>query len=870
MPETTSQHSCPIFVRNQYGTERKDCPVHTGVPVPRGVLGDISALSLNDRDGRRVPIQVDILERWPDKSAKWLGVDFIANIEKDSTEQYFLYFGNKEQEKRVKSPELMRTTAQKNSIVVNTGAAEFIVTDDVVPLEVEKILKGQKSISQSLYVVCEGENGKLFTFKSEEIFVEVEGDLRTSIINRGIIVDPKNILICNCTLRFVFYAGKSFTEIEAIVHNPRPAQHPGGLWDLGDRGSVFFHEFALKMVASDYATDCQFRLGYSEEIVTVQSENLVIHQNSSGGENWDSPNHVGSSGKATVSFKGYTVTADHVGEDEKQVAQGLRATPWLKLSANNSAVTVAIKDFWQNFPCSLRARENALEVSPFPKEQGVAYELQGGEQKRHVIFLEINESEENMEIENFLFPLHVWVDPVFVRKSDVVPFLSLNSARSNTVYEKYIASLVEGATAHTLKKEIIDEYGWRNYGDLYADHEAVNNRDDMPFISHYNNQYDCILGAAVQFLRCGEQRWYELFEKMARHVIDIDIYRTAGDKHSYNNGMFWHTDHYKRAATATHRSYSKAALEDGEKKGAYGGGPSNEHNYASGLLLYYYLTGDREAARAVQGLADWVLDLDDGRKNLFGLIDEGPAGLASQTVDVSYHHPGRGAGNSINTLIDAYRLTRDRRYLTKAEEIIRRCIHPEDNIGELDLDEPEYRWSYLAFLQMLGKYLDYKFELGELDYYFHYGRESLLHYAEWMAENEKPYKEVLHKVDIPTETWPAQDIRKCHVFFLAARFGGKGSWQRYREKAFFYFARCLEDLLSFNTAYLTRPQVLLLVFGNTCQYFFDLEEPLNLPDHNYDFGKPAEFVPQRFRLKKTLKYKLNVARHFVAHRYFGG
>ena len=39
-----------------------------------------------------------------------------------------------------------------------------------------------------------------------------------------------------------------------------------------------------------------------------------------------------------------------------------------------------------------------------------------------------------------------------------------------------------------------------------------------------------------------------------------------------------------------------------------------------------------------------------------------------------------------------------------------------------------------------------------------------------MVENEVPYKEVLHKVDIPTETWPAQDIRKCHVLHLADRY----------------------------------------------------------------------------------------------------
>lgn len=111
--------------------------------------------------------------------------------------------------------------------------------------------------------------------------------------------------------------------------------------------------------------------------------------------------------------------------------------------------------------------------------------------------------------------------------------------------------------------------------------------------------------------------------------------------------------------------------------------------------------------------------------------------------------------------------------MSKAEELIQRCIHPADNIAALDLDEPEYRWSYLVFLQVLGKYLDIKVEFGEIDYLFQYARESLLAYAKWILENEAPYKDVLHKVLIPTETWPAHDIRKCHVLHVASEYVGQ-------------------------------------------------------------------------------------------------
>src|SRR5205814_910950 len=120
------------------------------------------------------------------------------------------------------------------------------------------------------------------------------------------------------------------------------------------------------------------------------------------------------------------------------------------------------------------------------------------------------------------------------------------------------------------KRETIDEYGWRNFGDLYADHEAAFHRGPQPLVSHYNNQYDGIAGCAYQFMRSGDVRWWRLCAELAAHTTDIDIYHTDLDKAAYNRGLFWHTVHYVDAGLATHRSYPRAA-------GVGGGGPSPEH-----------------------------------------------------------------------------------------------------------------------------------------------------------------------------------------------------------------------------------------------------------------------------------------------------
>ena len=152
---------------------------------------------------------------------------------------------------------------------------------------------------------------------------------------------------------------------------------------------------------------------------------------------------------------------------------------------------------------------------------------------------------------------------------------------------------VNGESTFFDRREIIDEYGWRNFGDLYADHENELYQGEKPVISHYNNQYDLINSFLKEFVRTGEENWFQLAEELARHVIDIDIYHTEKDRREYNKGLFWHTDHYTDAATSTHRSYSEKTKILKELRD-YGGGPSYAHVYSRGLLNHYYMTGDPE------------------------------------------------------------------------------------------------------------------------------------------------------------------------------------------------------------------------------------------------------------------------------------
>jgi hypothetical protein len=324
---------------------------------------------------------------------------------------------------------------------------------------------------------------------------------------------------------------------------------------------------------------------------------------------------------------------------------------------------------------------------------------------------------------------------------------------------------------------------------------------------------------------------------LVRHVRDIDIYRTGEDKSAYNGGLFWHTAHYVDAGLSTHRTYPT---------GTAGGGLSSEHNYNAGLMLDYFLTGDRASRDAAVGLGRWVLDMDDGHRTVFRFLSRAPTGLASFTLD--YHGPGRGAGHSILACLVAHRLTADRQYLAKAEELIRRSVHPVDDVEARRLLDVERRWSYTAFLQALGTYLHGKVERSELDEMYGYARAALVRYADWMAGHERPYLDHPEELEYPTETWAAQELRKADVFLWAACAAEGEERARFLAGAERFFRYAITTLAAMPTRAFTRPVVLLLTNGYRHGWFRRHEHELPEwpePATVSEWDPPAAFVPQK-------------------------
>ena len=854
IPPPPQRLSVPLRVVSPVAVDAGCQPITVGVPLPKGRCFESSAFSLVGAGEQSVPMQVEPLACWSDGSVKWLLVDLLAPALREGTSEFTLRIDEEHRTKRrsdsaAGEPGIeVHVDEVRGVLRVDTGAVVFEVDRKRFLPFARVAAKDADFIDGTL---CEttlrDARGKKRTPHVESIDVETSGPVRTTLLVRGYFPSCRGLRFA---ARLSFFAGTGLVQLRFTIHNPNRARHRGGLWDLGDAGSIRFDDLSLVFGAAAKPAVVQWKAAFDDPFQSLDGDALEIYQDSSGGENWQSRNHVNREGRVPCRMRGYRVRAG----DEN--TSGLRGEPIVTLRSEALSLTVSMPEFWQQFPKALEVeRQAAVRASLFPRQWDDLFELQGGEQKTHTVWLRYASGSQDVSrsLDWTHRPARAASTSQWYAKSGAIANFSPAADDVDERLQRYAQQALHGEAGLIAKREVIDEYGWRNYGDIWADHEQAYYDGPKPVISHYNNQCDVVYGAILQMMRSGDVAWFDVFDPLARHVVDIDVYRTQRDRAAYNGGLFWFTDHYLDAATSTHRTYTRANRPvDGSP---YGGGPGSEHNFASGLLHYYYLTGEGDARDTVIRLAQWVVDMDNGASNVLGVVDDGPIGLASCGGGGDYHGPGRGAANSIEVLLDGWLASRDEVFLAKAEELIRRCIHPDDDVDARGLLDAEKRWSYTMFLSALARYLDVKLEQGDMDKMYAYARTALVRYAQWMVEKERPYLDRPEDLEYPTEAWAAQEFRKANIFLLAARHVSEAAREEMLAKHRELADRAWRDLSSFESHLATRAVAVVLKEAAIAESACRTDATRHALDPGaWDFGAPQQFVAQRRRVKDRLAH----------------
>ncbi len=821
-----SEESLPEIEIRGAGPEGAIEPFTTGLPLPRGALQDCIHIALQPAAHPQVPAQAEALERWSDGSVRWALLDFVAA---HPTPSRFHVVTDASASTRPVT--VVAVTGAEGTFFVDTGVARIQVAREG-PFPFRSVVAAGREVIDPAHTGLQATDagGRRFDAVVREATLERAGPIRATLaLEGGFEGAAAPPLVFFAWLDF--FAGLAVAKITLTVRNPRRAAHPRGIWELGDAGSVLLTDLSLALGCAG-ASSASWSAEPDRPLARSGGD-VEIYQESSGGENWRSAVHRTRAGTVPMTFRGYRVRAGD------ETFTGSRSTPRIAVHDGSSGISVSIRNFWQNFPMALEASPGVVRARLFPAQFPALHELQGGEQKTHEISVAFGEDALGPALEVFRAPSVATPTPETFARSGALPYLLRAADDPNASRPRAVAAALDGSDTFAAKRERFDEYGWRNFGEMPADHESRGWSGEETFVSHYNNQYDAVQGALIQFAGSGDLRWYRLMDELARHVADIDIYHTVEDRPWYNRGLFWPTAHYTDAGLSTHRTYPR---------GSGGGGPDNEHNYTTGLRWWWLLTGNRLGLDSALDVARRAIAADDGASTRFRWLDRGPTGFASMTRGFDYHGPGRGAANSIVALLDAWASTADEKWLLACDDLVRRTIHPLDDVAAHDLLDAENRWSYTVHLQAIGRYLDDRAEAARVDEMYAYARESLLSYARWMVEHERPTLDRPEQLEFPTETWAAQDLRKVDVLCFAALHSEGDERSKFLERARTFLDLSLRSLETFPTRTYTRPLVLVARFGAMAAWLERYPHDARpAPRPGASFGPREPFVPQRAR-----------------------
>jgi len=781
-PERLAAPRLGFWIKETAGLPRRDEPVSVGVPLPDG-WADLRALTIVDENGHRNECQWDTLSYWPSGSPRWVLATSLISLGAHQELHYEVV-----RQSVVEPPQVQHHVWDRLAIAERPDTILSVPARDKA---------GSLGIDVRLEVVSG--KGKVHAPRSCVTTAISSGPVCETHLVEGCLKKRRPIRFAVHITRF---CAIPLLRIEVTLHNPRRAEHAGGFWDLGDPQSEWLRSATLHIETALPASRTVFwREGPEDTLKQTEEQNWSLIQRSSGGTNWRSRAHRDASGEVPLRLCGYEVL------NGNRRTTGKRASPLVGLQNNTSGITVGMEDFWQKFPSGIEIDHSTLRVHLFPSSPDGVHELQAGEKTTRTIWIRLTPGRDAISDLGWIYcPLVAAPTADAFADSGSLEWHVPADSDQRQVGRQLTGELLEGHRNFFVKRELVDEYGWRNYGDFWADHEEAFAEQPKPIISHYNNQYDLLHGLLRQYLSTGDGRWWQLAAPLARHLLDIDIYHTAEDRAAYNGGLFWHTSHYLDAGGCTHRSYSRDMT--GQKQRVFGGGPSNEHNYTTGLLLYYHLTGDRRAREAVLSLADWVIAMDDGCRHVLAPFSSARTGTASSTGSTDYHGPGRGVGNSINALIDAWQVTQRSVYLDKCRELIRRVAHPAEDVASLTLNNAELRWSYTVCLQALARYDEI---VGHADRETcQYIQACLLNYGRWMLEQETLYLDDPGQLEFPTETWAAQDLRKGTCLMLIARYARGDEAERMVQRGEDILRVAWAQLMEFESRCCTRPGALVL------------------------------------------------------------
>ncbi len=601
-------------------------PVTSGVPFPKGQLQGM-AMSVLDSKGKKVEAQFEAISKWPDGSIRWLLVDFQS--QGGVGEKYTLQTTGITEEVRYRGdppqPEgKLRVKDETDQIKVDTGAIQFEISKINFNL-FDEVSIGDRVIAGEGRLVMVDDGGVEYVARKPDV-VEVEelGPVRVCIRVAGKYVNAEGEPFFDYEVRYHAYSGSSTVRVNhnytvRLKERIDPAE---GKYRPSNPQPVKIRSMSMELPLLAVG-DGKARVGIGEQQV----------------------------GDFAISKSGLKVRQKYENEAFIAGKKITRIPGWMEING----VAAGVRQFSELYPKALsvrsREKDNLLRISTlppieeadYPSEEGSIedyvwgylrggrYRLRRGEGRSHDVMFDFNVKPQDIAEAGARLvaqPLFAAASPEWYCNSGVIGKVQPKGepyADYDFAFDQGIKQMSKSQQAEPFFGKRFGRLGLRNFGDSFGS-------DGMNWD---NVEYDLGYSCLQQFMRTGNADALRMGQDIVLHNMNVDIAKIR-------DGYEWPGGH-----TGDH-SVKIAGLG---------------HTWCEGLWNYYFLTGDRHAARKALGVSNTI-------------AHQVPSLMAAGTPGVG---GGRTYGWSVVGLMAAYGATSDPLYLNAAkevEEVAVRTQHP--------------------------------------------------------------------------------------------------------------------------------------------------------------------------------------------------
>ncbi len=604
-PASTPAASQPVrfsvAIAELAGAARRDEIAAQGLPFPCGCLRRPDAIRVRAPDGQSVPVQTRQIAAWPDGTAKSIVVAFPARVDAHGVAEYRVEAGAGVEPEPPAGGLTVR--ADDGRLTIDTGVIMATVSTRHGRI-VDEIRRGErvlKAADEVWDLALEDESGRVVRTRDAAVAatqVVESGPLRALIVRTGSFVDAAGALI-DYRLQLEATAGSDALRVYAQIINRE------------DEPEVYLKRWSLD-----------------------------LDQAASGGRVWIDAAQTAAAAAGDVLYQHREDTLTWTGADGRRERQAGASPGYVRLDG----LAVGTRWFWQRFPQAIRFSDHGVRFDFIPQAfddrdlptrwaermrqttdrypvGGVGYPQSPGKMglcrlargqafSQEILFVLDGKRTEATDADVFAAlaaPLRGVASPRYTADTGVFgEFLPADSDRYPE-YERGVEQTYQQILAQRKKRR---EYGFMSFGDCTFEWGYG------PSYTYWSNEeYDHHHGYAIQYLRSGDPRWWELCEPAARHYRDVvvihhappDSLQQGGPRH-HNATSLWMAQDPEQYWIADHAC----------------AGASAGHSWVEGMIDYWLLTGDPWAEEVIHSLENWYCDIAENNRFGAGGQERGP------------------------------------------------------------------------------------------------------------------------------------------------------------------------------------------------------------------------------------------------------